>query len=795
VLCQTRRTGRVVSTMNTPAKLHLASLAILVVLLLSCAPTDDNPVATELALMPPECGQGYRYPTTFADFQRKYAGRGFGAAGNHLGYDILYSEGTAVRPIACGKIVYYGPANAYGTLVVAIEHRFASPVSLEGIGKPPVQAFLTIYGHLRPTSGFGGAGTKTNLHVGNIVSPDTVIGYVEKGSANGDGAEHLHLGIRLQSAQEAQSADASKWLRGYDAAPSRASSFADPESFLPWARLASGDARWKSSPPDPALDEPRLLSPRALVGLFASGWRDETSRFLQGYDAFYGKLGYARDNGGGPFVHEVRGYLVQDFLNADGTGFGTDGQTALVHHVTSNSTHLLRGGFWGAIKCIPSSDGGPLGGLDLLGAPTEHEHAADGVDDRCGTGQILGGHVEAFQRFERGCMWWRGQGDAIHVHRVTGPLSASQLAAVRQACPGLEVVNNPPGPSTPAPPPSPTTPSACQATCTPGQHACRGSAPSVCSTDVYGCPYWSTGECIPGFACEPVSGQCQRVSQPEPIPVPSDPVVPVQSITCSETDRGLAVTVRGPVLAASLTTAGTSWSYLGYGSATDGWITYAATEDKPRATWTRDDATYTLLITNPAVRIFSLFVVTSGGEQAWLDLFDTDHDGDRFAVFGDCHLEPEREIWALVRGSSPALPAVSLREDAQQVCIRVDPSRLRWGTVSEPSDLCLAGNLPGIDWRGVPFDRADSRLEHCVARTQLVPGMPYEGCASDHDLPYRFAIRGCGDGPWAQLDAQSAGELWWSGVDDRCTCSSGLALALATSGVVLRGTELTNECL
>ena len=147
-----------------------------------------------------------------------YNGRVFLTAGNHLGWDIELAEGTPVYPLGCGIVRVARSAQGYGTLVVVIEHRLDRLIRLpNGNGEYVfVDRFLSIYGHLRPTSEFGGRGIAHALHVGDLVAPSTLIGYVENGQYNGDGAEHLHLGVRLQSASEAISSDPLAWFRGYD---------------------------------------------------------------------------------------------------------------------------------------------------------------------------------------------------------------------------------------------------------------------------------------------------------------------------------------------------------------------------------------------------------------------------------------------------------------------------------------------------------------------------------------------------------------------------------------------------
>lgn len=182
------------------------------------------------------CSTGVRYPTNQVDFTHLYERRAFYADGNHLGHDIAYAEGVPIHPIACGKIVAYRAARGYGTLVVVIEHHLSEPrLVMNGAGEEVlIQDFLSIYGHLRAIP--NARSSALGWTVGATVSPDDVIGYIENAARNGDGQEHLHLGIRLQSKDAAVRTDPSAWFRGYDsrnmAIGSQRRFFADPARFL-----------------------------------------------------------------------------------------------------------------------------------------------------------------------------------------------------------------------------------------------------------------------------------------------------------------------------------------------------------------------------------------------------------------------------------------------------------------------------------------------------------------------------------------------------------------------------------
>ena len=204
----------------------------------------DKAPATGSVQVGSSTGQGcevttVRYPTDAQDFPNLlYGHRGFLDAYQgmkHLAHDTVYTEGTAIHPIACGIIRYYGPASGYGTLVAVVEHRLANAMGVtNGDGSQTVvSTLLSIYGHQRKTQ-YASGGQTLAWKTGDTIQPDDVIGFVQSDSLNGDGPEHLHLGIRLQGASEAQAADDS-WFRGNDT-PGEGQYkryFTDPKTFLP----------------------------------------------------------------------------------------------------------------------------------------------------------------------------------------------------------------------------------------------------------------------------------------------------------------------------------------------------------------------------------------------------------------------------------------------------------------------------------------------------------------------------------------------------------------------------------
>lgn len=166
--------------------------------------------------------------------------RGFLTEGTHLGLDVGLPEGRPIMPIGCGVVRFARAARGYGTFVVVIEHRLAAGLSLlNGNGERVfVDRFLSIYGHLRSTPDRGGMGAALDLRPGAVVTARTVIGYVQHRSLNGDGDEHLHFGIRLQTAEAAQRVDSVAWFRGYDATPTQKGWFADPQDVFSRLRQA-----------------------------------------------------------------------------------------------------------------------------------------------------------------------------------------------------------------------------------------------------------------------------------------------------------------------------------------------------------------------------------------------------------------------------------------------------------------------------------------------------------------------------------------------------------------------------
>ena len=108
-----------------------------------------------------------------------YDGRNFLSPANHLGEDSAHHHHDAVYAVANGVVKIAQPAQGYGRVVV-IEHRL-----------PDGNFVTSIYGHLCGHSGY------PLVPNGSYVTKGQLVGYVGSDDENGDGAEHIHLGIRI----------------------------------------------------------------------------------------------------------------------------------------------------------------------------------------------------------------------------------------------------------------------------------------------------------------------------------------------------------------------------------------------------------------------------------------------------------------------------------------------------------------------------------------------------------------------------------------------------------------------
>lgn len=119
----------------------------------------------------------FQFPRT--DFVAgSYSGRDFLSPSNHLGEDSAHAHYARVHAVGNGVVKFSGAASGYGK-AVAIEHQL-----------PNNEYVVSIYGHLCSHAGY------PTIANGALVTKGQLIGYVGSDAENGDGAEHIHLGIR-----------------------------------------------------------------------------------------------------------------------------------------------------------------------------------------------------------------------------------------------------------------------------------------------------------------------------------------------------------------------------------------------------------------------------------------------------------------------------------------------------------------------------------------------------------------------------------------------------------------------
>lgn len=147
-----------------------------------------------------------------------YAGRYFFYHQDHLGEDIALPVKTPINAIGPGVIKYYAKASGYGELVAVVEHDLGEPYEFTNAygQKVTTRYVLSIYGHLRRCMNRRDHSTCTVLKIGDSVTAEIIVGYVNDDAHNGDGAEHLHMGIRLSDAATAKLRDPKAWFRGYE---------------------------------------------------------------------------------------------------------------------------------------------------------------------------------------------------------------------------------------------------------------------------------------------------------------------------------------------------------------------------------------------------------------------------------------------------------------------------------------------------------------------------------------------------------------------------------------------------
>ncbi|MGB4833497.1 MAG: M23 family metallopeptidase, partial [Candidatus Moraniibacteriota bacterium] len=183
-----------------------------------------------------------RYPTDSNVYvPGSYSNRHFFAGKDHLGEDVALPEGTPIRAIGNGTIVVYRPSAGYGELAVVIEHDLGREYAFVNAYSETVvtRKILSIYGHVRDRRNRNDAQGLT-WRDGQGVKIGEVIGYINNSShpdgqsfdPNGDGAEHLHMGIRLSGMTSAEQIDPGAWFRGYEKSTDQGKYFASANAVI-----------------------------------------------------------------------------------------------------------------------------------------------------------------------------------------------------------------------------------------------------------------------------------------------------------------------------------------------------------------------------------------------------------------------------------------------------------------------------------------------------------------------------------------------------------------------------------
>lgn len=137
-----------------------------------------------------------------------YGGRSFYYDGIHLGEDIKLSEKTPIKSIGNENLIFYKQDGKYpagfGELYAIILHDFGRKYEFKNaLGQTVKTRYIkSIYGHIiNYTDRSDKKGTKLKWLLNSTdrqpVKRGEVIGYVNNDAENGDGKDHLHVGIAL----------------------------------------------------------------------------------------------------------------------------------------------------------------------------------------------------------------------------------------------------------------------------------------------------------------------------------------------------------------------------------------------------------------------------------------------------------------------------------------------------------------------------------------------------------------------------------------------------------------------
>ncbi len=335
----------------------------------------------------------WQFPVPVEQYFNWYNGRSFYYDQVHLGEDVDLREGTAIRAIGDGVVVAYkadgfylsnGQVGGFGELYAVIEHDLGQPYEfVDANGHSQFVRYIrSIYGHMRASQARGGP--QLTWQQGDVVRAGDIIGYINDSSHpwdgvspdhNGDGLEHLHMGILLNTNITSN--------LGYD----------------------YGNQ----------VQAPHFTAPSAAISLLMAGvsvneawWH--TDAFRQAHERnTYAVVGTPFDNGGGQYVHDWYGLWVQDFKRFDDPACQAPGacESAIIYNPDADAAYHVRDGFWCAYKGVDAAtcnvtvegDSSAIFGPLDLGAPTMDEQP---LDDGSGSFQIFQhGRLEYRQHSQR----------------------------------------------------------------------------------------------------------------------------------------------------------------------------------------------------------------------------------------------------------------------------------------------------------------------------------------------------------------------------------------------------------
>lgn len=233
----------------------------------------ETPTDITLAVEESGCGVAESFTTPVAAdlfVPGSYRDRDFLDPASHLGTDIMLAEGTEIVSIGDGRVAYYGPATGYGELLAVVEYDLGEEKEFRnGDGETTRTRYvMAIFGHVRAAR--YRAGAPLRFTPGDCVHAGQTIGFTNDDAHNGDGAEHLHFGVRLMSAADARAADGRYAFRGYDSEGRFREDFTDPSEVVVAAALGEAPEEEPPPPVDPLDLGPRWHPNGALIQMDGS---------------------------------------------------------------------------------------------------------------------------------------------------------------------------------------------------------------------------------------------------------------------------------------------------------------------------------------------------------------------------------------------------------------------------------------------------------------------------------------------------------------------------------------------